>query len=48
MTTASVFDVVNQGLEAPLPRNAAYQMLYKDGADGAGSQTVWKSESMPG
>ena len=48
MTTASVFDVVNHKMGKVLPSNSKYIMHYKDGADGAGSQTIWKSKSMTG
>lgn len=48
MTTASVFDVVNDRLDHILPQDVTYKMLYKDGADGAGSQAIWKSKSIIG
>ena len=48
MTTASIFDIVNHKTGKFLPSDSKYIMYYKDGADGAGSQTIWKSKSMTG
>ena len=48
MTTASVFDTINNILEKPLDTSIEYKMYYKDGGDGAGSQTVLKSKCTVG
>ena len=42
-TTASIIDVIN---DQPLNPQVKYRAYYKDGADGAGSQAIWKSKSM--
>ena len=46
MTTASVIDAANYSLDSPLDPSLKYKMTYKDGADGSGCQTIWKSKSM--
>ena len=48
MTTASIFDIINEELKVPLDPADEYHMFYKEGGDGAGSQSVWKSKSMQG
>ena len=46
MTTASVIDAANYSRDLPLDPSLKYKMTYKDGADGLGCQTIWKSKSM--
>ena len=48
LTTASVIDAINARSLVQLNPVHTYRMYYKDGCDGAGSQSVWKSKSMAG
>ena len=48
MTTASVINAINYTSDTTLDPSLMYRIHYKDGADGTGSQTVWKSKSMIG
>ena len=46
MTTKSIFEYVLKN--SRITHSAMYRMQFKDGSDGAGSQSVWKSKSMIG
>ena len=48
MTTASILDVVNTRMPGILKPEHRYRAVYKDGADGTGTQTVMRSKRMLG